>query len=87
MDTEESLELEIEASAKKANAALDSLIKKLGAVSSAIGGVNTSALGNFAKNINGIAKNGGLKDTKAAIDGIDKSVKNLGKRKTKYGPS
>lgn len=83
MATEESLELEIEASAKKANAALDSLIKKLGAVSSAIGGVNTSALGNFAKNINGIAKNGGLKDTKAAIDGIDKSVKNLGKRKTK----
>nr|DAH87762.1 MAG TPA: minor tail protein [Bacteriophage sp.] len=83
MATEESLELEIEASAKKANAALDSLIKKLGAVSSAIGGVNTSALGNFAKNINGIAKNGGLKDTKATIDGIDKSVKNLGKRKTK----
>lgn len=83
MATEESLELEIEASAKKANAALDSLIKKLGAVSSAIGGVNTSALGNFAKNINGIAKNGGLKDTKVAIDGIDKSVKNLGKRKTK----
>ena len=83
MATEESLELEIEASAKKANAALDSLVKKLGAVSSAIGGVNTSALGNFAKNINGIAKNGGLKDTKAAIDGIDKSVKNLGKRKTK----
>ena len=83
MATEESLELEIEASAKKANAALDSLIKKLGAVSSAIGGVNTSALGNFAKNINGIAKNGGLKETKAAIDGIDKSVKNLGKRKTK----
>ena len=82
MATEESLELEIEASAKKANAALDSLIKKLGAVSSAIGGVNTSALGNFAKNINGIAKNGGLKDAKAAIDGIDKSVKNLGKRKT-----
>lgn len=83
MATEESLELEIEASAKKANAALDSLIKKLGAVSSAIGGVDTSALGNFSKNINGIAKNGGLKDTKAAIDGIDKSVKNLGKRKTK----
>lgn len=83
MATEESLELEIEASAKKANAALDSLIKKLGAVSSAIGGVDTSALGNFAKNINGIAKNGGLKDAKAAIDGIDKSVKNLGKRKTK----
>lgn len=79
----ESLELEIEASAKKANAALDSLIKKLGAVSSAIGGVDTSALGNFAKNINGIAKNGGMKDAKAAIDGIDKSVKNLGKRKTK----
>ena len=65
MATEESLELEIEASAKKANAALDSLIKKLGAVSSAIGGVDTSALGNFAKNINGIAKNGGLKDAKA----------------------
>lgn len=83
MATEESLELEIEVSAKKANAALDSLIKKLGAVSSAIGGVDTSALGNFAKNINGIAKNGGLKDAKAAIDGIDKSVKNLGKRKTK----
>lgn len=83
MATEESLELEIEASAKKANAALDSLIKKLGEVSSAIGGVDTSALGNFAKNINGIAKNGGLKDAKAAIDGIDKSVKNLGKRKTK----
>lgn len=83
MATEESLELEIEASAKKANAALDSLIKKLGAVSSAIGGVDTSALGNFAKNINGIAKNGGLKDAKAAIDGIDKSVKNLGKRKAK----
>lgn len=83
MATEESLELEIEASAKRANAALDSLIKKLGAVSSAIGGVDTSALGNFAKNINGIAKNGGLKDAKAAIDGIDKSVKNLGKRKTK----
>lgn len=83
MATEESLELEIEASAKKANAALNSLIKKLGAVSSAIGGVDTSALGNFAKNINGIAKNGGLKDAKAAIDGIDKSVKNLGKRKTK----
>lgn len=83
MAAEESLELEIEASAKKANAALDSLIKKLGAVSSAIGGVDTSALGNFAKNINGIAKNGGLKDAKAAIDGIDKSVKNLGKRKTK----
>ena len=83
MATEESLELEIEASAKKANAALDSLIKKLGAVSSAIGGVDTSALGNFAKNINGIAKNGGLKDAKAAIDGINKSVKNLGKRKTK----
>lgn len=83
MATEESLELEIEASAKKANAALDSLIKKLGAVSSAIGGVDTSALGNFAKNINGIAKNGGLKDAKATIDGIDKSVKNLGKRKTK----
>lgn len=83
MATEESLELEIEASAKKANAALDSLIKKLGAVSSAIGGVDASALGNFTKNINGIAKNGGLKDTKAAIDGIDKSVKNLGKRKTK----
>nr|DAD56975.1 MAG TPA: minor tail protein [Bacteriophage sp.] len=83
MATEESLELEIEASAKKANAALDSLIKKLGAVSSAIGGVDTSALGNFAKNINGIAKNGGLKDAKSAIDGIDKSVKNLGKRKTK----
>lgn len=83
MATEESLELEIEASAKKANAALDSLIKKLGKVSSAIGGVDTSALGNFAKNINGIAKNGGLKDAKAAIDGIDKSVKNLGKRKTK----
>lgn len=83
MATEESLELEIEASAKKANAALDSLIKKLGAVSSAIGGVDTSALGNFSKNINGIAKNGGLKDAKAAIDGIDKSVKNLGKRKTK----
>lgn len=83
MATEESLELEIEASAKKANAALDSLIKKLGAVSSAIGGVDTSALGNFAKNINGIAKNGGMKDAKAAIDGIDKSVKNLGKRKTK----
>lgn len=83
MATEESLELEIEASAKKANAALDSLIKKLGAVSSSIGGVDTSALGNFAKNINGIAKNGGLKDAKAAIDGIDKSVKNLGKRKTK----
>lgn len=83
MATEESLELEIEASAKKANAALDSLIKKLGAVSSAIGGVDTSALGNFAKNINGIAKNGGLKDAKAAIDGIDKSVKNLEKRKTK----
>ena len=83
MATEESLELEIEASAKKANAALDSIIKKLGAVSSAIGGVDTSALGNFAKNINGIAKNGGLKDAKSAIDGIDKSVKNLGKRKTK----
>lgn len=83
MATEESLELEIEASAKKANAALDSLIKKLGAVSSAIGGVDASALGNFTKNINGIAKNGGLKDTKAAINGIDKSVKNLGKRKTK----
>lgn len=83
MAAEESLELEIEASAKKANAALDSIIKKLGAVSSAIGGVDTSALGNFAKNINGIAKNGGLKDAKAAIDGIDKSVKNLGKRKTK----
>lgn len=83
MATKESLELEIEASAKKANAALDSLIKKLGAVSSAIGGVDTSALGNFAKNINGIAKNGGLKDAKSAIDGIDKSVKNLGKRKTK----
>lgn len=83
MATEESLELEIEASAKKANAALDSLIKKLGAVSSAIGGVDTSALGNFAKNINGIAKNGGLKDAKDAVDGIDKSVKNLGKRKTK----
>lgn len=83
MATEESLELEIEASAKKANAALDSLIKKLGAVSSAIGVVDTSALGNFAKNINGIAKNGGLKDAKAAIDGLDKSVKNLGKRKAK----
>lgn len=83
MATKESLELEIESSAKKANAALDSLIKKLGAVSSAIGGVDTAALGDFAKNLGSIAKNGGLKDAKAAIDGIDKSVKNLGKRKTK----
>lgn len=83
MATEESLELEIEASAKKANAALDSLIGKLKDVSSALGGVDTSALGNFAKNLGGIAKNGGLKDAEKAVDNLDRAVKNLGKRKTK----
>nr|DAE54764.1 MAG TPA: minor tail protein [Bacteriophage sp.] len=75
----DSLELKVEADAKKADSALDSLIEKLQNLSKTLGGVNTNNIKNIASAINGATNSNGIKVAQKSVDNLNKSIKNIGK--------
>lgn len=75
----DSLELKVEADAKKADSALDSLIEKLQNLSKTLGGVNTNNIKNIASAINGVTKSNGIKVAQKSVDNLNRSIKNIGK--------
>lgn len=76
----DSLELKVSAEAQSAEKALDSLIGKLQSFSKALGGINTTSI---SKNLENLAKVGGLKTVTKEVEDLGKSVDNVGKKKTK----
>lgn len=76
----DSLELKVSAEAQSAEKALDSLIGKLQSFSKALGGINTTSV---SKNLENLAKVGGLKTATKDVEDLGKTVDNVGKKKTK----
>ena len=76
----DSLELKVSAEAQSAEKALDSLIGKLQSFSKALGGINTTSI---SKNLENLAKVGGLKTVTKEVEDLGKTVDNVGKKKTK----
>lgn len=76
----DSLELKVSAEAQSAEKALDSLIGKLQSFSKALGGINTTSI---SKNLENLAKVGGLKTVAKEVEDLGKTVDNVGKKKTK----
>ena len=76
----DSLELKVSAEAQSAEKALDSLIGKLQSFSKALGGINTTSI---SKNLENLAKVGGLKTVTKEVEDLGKAVDNVGKKKTK----
>ena len=76
----DSLELKVSAEAQSAEKALDSLIGKLQSFSKALGGINTTSI---SKNLENLAKVGGLKAVTKEVEDLGKTVDNVGKKKTK----
>nr|DAX01563.1 MAG TPA: minor tail protein [Bacteriophage sp.] len=76
----DSLELKVSAEAQSAEKALDSLIGKLQSFSKALGGINTTSI---SKNLENLAKVGGLKIVTKEVEDLGKTVDNVGKKKTK----
>lgn len=76
----DSLELKVSAEAQSAEKALDSLIGKLQSFSKALGGINTTSI---SKNLENLAKVGGLKTITKEVEDLGKTVDNVGKKKTK----
>ena len=68
----DSLELKVEADAKKADSALDSLIEKLQNLSKTLGGVNTNNIKNIASAINGATNSNGIKVAQKSVDNLNK---------------
>lgn len=76
----DSLELKVSAEAQSAEKALDSLIGKLQSFSKALGGINTTSI---SKNLENLAKVGGLKTVTKEVEDLGKTVDNVSKKKTK----
>lgn len=76
----DSLELKVSAEAQSAEKALDSLIGKLQSFSKTLGGINTTSI---SKNLENLAKVGGLKTVTKEVEDLGKTVDNVGKKKTK----
>lgn len=76
----DSLELKVSAEAQSAEKALDSLISKLQSFSKTLGGINTTSI---SKNLENLAKVGGLKTVTKEVEDLGKTVNNVGKKKTK----
>ena len=76
----DSLELKVSAEAQSAEKALDSLIGKLQSFSKALGGINITSI---SKNLENLAKVGGLKTVTKEVEDLGKTVDNVGKKKTK----
>lgn len=76
----DSLELKVSAEAQSAEKALDSLIGKLQSFSKALGGINTTSI---SKNLENLARVGGLKTVTKEVEDLGKTVDNVGKKKTK----
>lgn len=76
----DSLELKVSAEAQSAEKALDSLIGKLQSFSEALGGINTTSI---SRNLENLAKVGGLKTVTKEVEDLGKTVDNVGKKKTK----
>lgn len=76
----DSLELKVSAEAQSAEKALDSLIGKLQSFSKTLGGINTTSI---SKNLENLAKVGGLKTVAKEVEDLGKTVDNVGKKKTK----
>nr|DAJ52996.1 MAG TPA: minor tail protein [Caudoviricetes sp.] len=76
----DSLELKVSAEAQSAEKALDSLVGKLQSFSKALGGINTTSI---SKNLENLAKVGGLKTVTKEVEDLGKTVDNVGKKKTK----
>lgn len=76
----DSLELKVSAEAQSAEKALDSLIGKLESFSKALGGINTTSI---SRNLENLAKVGGLKTVTKEVEDLGKTVDNVGKKKTK----
>ncbi len=76
----DSLELKVSAEAQSAEKALDGLIGKLQSFSEALGGINTTSI---SKNLENLAKVGGLKTFTKEVEDLGKTVDNVGKKKTK----
>lgn len=76
----DSLELKVSAEAQSAEKALDSLIGKLQSFSKALSGINTTSI---SKNLENLAKVGGLKTVAKEVEDLGKTVDNVGKKKTK----
>lgn len=76
----DSLELKVVAEAQSAEKALDSLIGKLQSFSEALGGINTTSI---SKNLENLAKVGGLKTVTKEVEDLGKTVDNVSKKKTK----
>jgi predicted nucleic acid-binding Zn-ribbon protein len=76
----DSLELKVSAEAQSAEKALDSLIGKLQSFSKVLGGINTTSI---SKNLENLAKVGGLKTVTKEVEDLGKTVDNVGKKKTK----
>lgn len=76
----DSLELKVSAEAQSAEKTLDSLIGKLQSFSKALGGINTTSI---SKNLENLAKVGGLKTVTKEVEDLGKTVDNVGKKKTK----
>lgn len=76
----DSLELKVSAESQSAEKALDSLIGKLQSFSKALGGINTTSI---SKNLENLAKVGGLKTVTKEVEDLGKTVDNVGKKKTK----
>lgn len=76
----DSLELKVSAEAQSAEKALDSLISKLQSFSKTLGGISTTSI---SKNLENLAKVGGLKTVTKEVEDLGKTVDNVGKKKTK----
>lgn len=76
----DSLELKVSAEAQSAEKALDSLIGKLQSFSKVLGGINATSI---SKNLENLAKVGGLKTVTKEVEDLGKTVDNVGKKKTK----
>lgn len=76
----DSLELKVSAEAQSAEKALDSLIGKLQSFSKTLGGINTTSI---SKNLENLAKVGGLKTVTKEVEDLGKTVDNVGKKKIK----
>lgn len=76
----DSLELKVSAEAQSAEKALDSLIGKLQSFSKALGGINPTSI---SRNLENLAKVGGLKTVTKEVENLGKTVDNVGKKKTK----
>lgn len=76
----DSLELKVSAEAQSAEKALDSLISKLQSFSKTLGGINTTSI---SKNLENLAKVGGLKTVTKEVEDLGKTVDNVGKKKTR----